>query len=93
MANHVQNDRGEWVIAVGAPGSMERVRVERPSLIERLNNLYLQSDGCCGRCVDEAIEMIRSEGIRSEMETRSLLSVSLYGEEPEGSVAKLVMRI
>ena len=34
--NHTTNDRGETVIAVGAPGSVARIRVEHPVLLERI---------------------------------------------------------
>lgn len=91
--NKVKNDRGEWVTAVGAPGSLERVKVERPTLIERLDSLYWMSHECHGKCVDEAIELIRANGIRSELETRSLLMASAYSLENDGSVTKLVMSI
>jgi hypothetical protein len=36
MANHVTNDRGENVVAIGAPGSLERVKCERPELINHI---------------------------------------------------------
>jgi hypothetical protein len=38
MVNYLTNDRGETVIAVGAPGSVERARVEWPAIIEYLDN-------------------------------------------------------
>ena len=34
--NKVQNDRQEWVVAVGAPGSIERVKIERPEMINSI---------------------------------------------------------
>ena len=40
MVNHLVNDKGETAIAVGAPGSVERARVEWPALIEYLDNAY-----------------------------------------------------
>jgi hypothetical protein len=54
MANHIINDLGETVLAVGAPGSRARFRVEHPSLIKQAhfflfdndhNNLIFK-DGC-----------------------------------------------
>lgn len=37
MANHIINDQGETVVAVGAPGSIERLKAEYPLLISGLN--------------------------------------------------------
>ena len=91
--NHTTNDYGQSVIAVGAPGSIERAKVERPRLIERLNGLYFNAYESPGRAVDEAVEMIRAEGITDERETATLLKVSHYGEEQPGSVTDLVCRI
>ena len=91
--NHVTNDYGQTVIAVGAPGSIERVKVERPKLIDQLNSLYFQAYDSPGRAVDEAVEMMRADGIRSELETSSLLKSSHYGEERPGSVTDLVCSI
>jgi hypothetical protein len=34
MANHIKNDKGESVIAVGAPGSVARMLCEFPVLIQ-----------------------------------------------------------
>jgi len=88
--NHVVDDYGNTVIAVGAPGSIERVKVEYPKLIERLTSLYWQAYESPGCAVDEAIEMIRAEGVTSELETVSLLKASQYGQEPHGSVTHIV---
>jgi hypothetical protein len=75
LVNHVTNDKGVSVIAVGAPGSLARVKVEYPRLIERLNALYNGEAK-----LDVAIEEIRSKGITSELETNSLIEASHYGE-------------
>lgn len=78
--NKTRNDKGESVIAIGAPGSLERVKVEHPALIERLNAL------CNGEAkVDEAINAIWQAGIRSEIETANLLLASHYGEQPDAT--------
>lgn len=37
--NYTKNDKGEDVIAIGAPGSLARAKVEFPALIEELNAL------------------------------------------------------
>lgn len=34
--NKIKNDYGEWVVAVGAPNSVERMRCKHPKLINRL---------------------------------------------------------
>lgn len=91
--NYVTDDYGRTVIAVGAPGSVERVKVERPKLIDRLNSLYFQAYDSPGRAVDEAVDMIRANGIRSEMETANILKASHYGEEGPGSVTDLVCAV
>lgn len=31
--NRIKNDRGEWVVAVGSPGSIERIKCQYPMLI------------------------------------------------------------
>jgi hypothetical protein len=91
--DHIIDDYGRTAIAVGADGSIERVKVQRPRLIERLNSLYFQAYECRGRAVDEAIQMIRADGISSEIETNAILMASHYGEEPDGSVTSIVMRV
>jgi hypothetical protein len=92
MANYVENDRGEMVVAVGAPGSLERVKVEWPSLIERLDNLWCNAQAykSPGDRVDEALEMMLAAGITSPIEKCSLLEASLYRHAGPGSVTALV---
>lgn len=75
--NYTTNDQGMAVIAIGAPGSIERIKVEYPALLERLNQLFN-----CEAKIDEAIEVIRQAGIMSEMETSNLLAASHYGDNP-----------
>lgn len=74
--NVIENDYGKMDIAIGAPGSRERLLIERPSLIERLNRLY-DSDN---HSVDEAVKLIRDSRISSSMEITTVLSLSRYGE-------------
>jgi hypothetical protein len=93
--NYITNDRNEPVIAIGAPGSVARARVEWPALIDRLNGLYSRAleyrlPGCA---VDETVLMIRTAGVTSEMETSSILQVSDYGQEPQGSVPAIIITI
>lgn len=75
MVTWITNDRGESVIAVGAPGSLARVRVERPALIDRLNELC--GEGWAG--YNEAIEEISRAGITSHIERESILWSSEFG--------------
>jgi len=77
MVNSVKNDRGEYVIAIGAPGSIARVKVEYPKLIDRINSLWNQQAG-----QDEAIEAIRDAGIKDRMTTTHLMEASHYGQAP-----------
>ena len=60
MANHITNDKGEDVIAVGAPASIARAKVQYPALIEEIDELYAQ-----GGDYLEAVRLIRSRGITS----------------------------
>lgn len=86
--NYVINDRGQPVIAVGAPGSVERVTVERPELLERLNKLRIQAYGSPGHGLDAAIELIRAVGVRSEMETSALVQASNYKNKEDSNEQK-----
>lgn len=91
--NHVVNDKGETVIAIGAPGSVARAKVQWPALIENLNRLYASAYESHGRAVDEAIEMIRAAGVKGRMETDSILMASDYSNETPGSITSLVRSI
>jgi len=91
--NHVVNDKGEMVIAIGAPGSIERAKVQWPALIERLNRLYASAYESYGKAVDEAYQMIRDAGVKGRMETDSILLASDYRNESEGSVLSLTRGI
>lgn len=88
--NTIVDDYGRTVLAVGAPASIERVKIEYPKLIDSLNGLYNSAYGSYGRGIDEAIQKIRDRGIKSEMETKSILMASNYAKEPQGSVTSLV---
>jgi len=47
MANHLINDQCEAVVAVGAPGSIERARCEWPALIQKIKSM--QTEGKLSR--------------------------------------------
>ena len=81
MVNHVKNDIGETVIAIGAPGSPARVKIEYPALIEKINKIYWRGYESYGKAQDEAIEEIRRAGISDRLTTISLMEVSLYGQD------------
>jgi hypothetical protein len=90
--NHVLNDRGETVIAVGAPGSVERARCEYPHLIEDLDVLRPQElDGDRFRRSDSStiiaqtlfdrgilpkVEPFRQPGYSSRLECSSVLEAA-----------------
>lgn len=78
--NTIENDYGQVVIAVGAPGSQERVKAQYPKLINALISLYFQatSENSPGLAIDEAIQMIRDAGVRGRMETDNILSFTPY---------------
>ena len=78
MFNHVKNDFGKDVQAIGAPGSEDRVKVEYPNLISKINNIYFMTEG---KRQDEAIELIRESGIRDRLTTTSLMNVSMFGQD------------
>ncbi len=44
MANYIENDHGVMVPAVGAPGSIARMRAQYPKFINSLSGLYMQSE-------------------------------------------------
>lgn len=79
--NHVINDYGQDVIAIGAPGSEARVKVQYPKLIKEVTDLYFKSYDCIGHCIDEAIEMIREHGIKNYMTTDSIIACTPYNSK------------
>ena len=78
---YLTDDYGRSVISVGAPGSIERAKAQYPRLIDRINSLYWQAEGCPGRGVDEALDMIRADGIKNGLETNSILLSTMYKEQ------------
>jgi hypothetical protein len=92
MANYIENDRGEMVIAVGAPGSIERAKVQWPELIRKLDSLFCFASGyeLPGKSIDDAVTMISSAGVTTKAEKLAVLNASLYVNEGPGTVAELV---
>lgn len=91
--NYTEDDYGRRVVAVGAPGSIERMRCERPQLIDRLNSLYWQAHESPGRAVDEALALIRRAGVDNPLETNSILLASDYSLESNGTVTALLLAV
>ncbi len=71
--NFVMNDQGDFVVAIGAPGSVERARIEFPGLIQKLDSYYSE-----GLPLDKALNVIRDAGARG-IEIQSVLTLSMYG--------------
>ena len=76
MANYTTNDKGDTVLAVGAPGSPIRAKDEHPQKIEDLNEFH--GIGCD---MDEAKEYLIDCGIKSVLERRSILSNTSYKDQ------------
>ena len=71
--NYLHNDRGQRVIAEGAPGSQARVRCEYPALIAEL-----QERRANGKTAAAAMVAIRKAGVRGMAEYESLLLEAGY---------------
>lgn len=71
--NYIENDRGEFVIAVGAPGSPARAAVEHPTKIEVIDEMYTE-----GAELQEVIDYLIGLGIKSELERESILSHTMF---------------
>jgi hypothetical protein len=78
MVNHVQNDKGEHVIAVGAPGSVARVKVEFPALLEAI----------AGDDDEDALVEIKRRGITAPLEIESLLSAREPDQDSWGDTCR-----
>ncbi len=74
--NTLINDLGEEVTAVGAPGSIERVKVEYPNLIQALQNQRKAY-----RCAVE--NLLFKKHIPRDMTRESILRAVETGEELE----------
>lgn len=81
--NHLFNDRGQRVIAAGAPGSRERVKCEYPALLDELRELRAR-----GGKTESAIRCIRKAGVRGMVEYESLLLEAGYTPTEAASQAR-----
>jgi|SRR5262245_4117717 len=98
--NEIKNDKGEWVVAVGAPGSVERVKVEWPTLIEAVTRtcetveLTDAASGDRARAViEQSLGMIRAAGITSETETNSILEVVSERRRQTTEIIRRIQRL
>lgn len=73
--NYVVNDRGDLVPAIGAPASIERMVVERPALIQKVNTM---------ENVALALTLIKASGVSCTLEAESILMASKHRHEIEG---------
>lgn len=76
--NNCLNDKDESVLAVGAPASFERVKVEWPQLISDIRD-ELASSTAYGYPKPDMVAMCRSRGIKSPMETNNIINAALVG--------------
>ena len=79
--NYIQNDKGEWVIAIGAPASIARAAIQYPLLIETIDEMYAQ-----GAWREEAVNFIKEQPVNlnskqtitSQYEIESILYHTMY---------------
>ena len=72
--NTTMNDKGERVTAIGAPGSIERVKVEWPALICKIKNVYLTQPTAQGQ--QALINMMLIKRRIIGLERQSVLAVA-----------------
>ena len=82
--NYLFNDRGQRVIAEGAPGSQARVRCEYPALIADLQERRVGG----GKMASSALHHIRKAGVRGMLEYESLLIEAGYTPTEAASQAR-----
>ncbi|MCI0393254.1 MAG: hypothetical protein MOB07_31380 [Acidobacteria bacterium] len=64
-----------------------------PELIGQVRRHYEASEGAPGRCVDQAIEMIRKANVRHEVTTLAILEAAGYsGQQPAMEIVRRVTR-
>ena len=81
--NYLHNDRGQRVIAEGAPGSQARVRCEYPQLISELTEMRRK-----GKTPSAALGHIRKAGVRGMLDYESLLIEAGYTPTEAASQAR-----
>lgn len=70
--NSVTDDYGYQVPAVGAPGSMERVRIQYPKLLGELLRLKANNFMCSKESI---LSYMKDAGIVSQLEIKSVLTI------------------
>lgn len=73
MANHITDDYGRDVVAIGAPGSIMRMGVEFPKLIAEVASYHMQAFSYHISCDDEIVRAIVSAGISSYSEAEAII--------------------
>lgn len=73
--NKIHNDQGEYVVAVGAPGSVERAKVEWPGLIARITAISTEGEAWAS-WEQDARRMIDGAAILSELEKNSVMAAA-----------------
>ena len=93
--DHILNDRGETVLAVGKPGSVERAQCERPEFLKRLmdyRNEQAAKGSATPKLDEEATvyvaQSLHEQGIVAEDEAISLLSAAGFQKDVEGDVLR-----
>lgn len=77
--NKILNDRGQLVLAVGAPGSIERAKIEYPALIDTLNTFYWAS-GCTYSKYMADDDLRVKHSITSKLERKSIINCTDIGK-------------
>lgn len=68
------NDYGQNYRPVGAPGSLERVRVEKPRLIDKYRSRYFSIDDYNDCYAHDDLK--RQDGISSKLERESIITAA-----------------
>ena len=76
MANYMTTDKGDTVLAIGAPGSPMRCKFEHPLKIETIDEMYQD-----GAELQEAIDYLIGLGITSKLEQNSILYNTMFKEQ------------
>ena len=88
--NHVLSDRGESVVACGAPGSLARVQCERPALIEHIGVMrdIEEVEGRLAASDSSTLlaALLHNHGVDSPMESSAVMLAGGYSEESAGDV-------
>jgi len=71
MTNHIVNDRGETVLAVGMPGSIARLKAQYPRLISELTeDNFIETIEATDFSLLEVNNLIEVRKVREHLESR-----------------------